>query len=57
MKPEYKVIEAHYGNLTAYRVVKSEDNDPSLTTVHIYNNECTANTVAELLNSKLGGNT
>ena len=57
MKPEYKVIEAHYNSLTAYRVVKTEQDDPLMTTVHIYNNECTANTVADLLNSKLGGNT
>lgn len=55
MKPEYKVIEAHYNSLTAYRVVKTEQDDPLMTTVHIYNNECTANTVADLLNSKLGG--
>ena len=47
MKPEYKVIETHYENLTAYRVVKTEQDDPLMSTVHVYNNERVNSTIGD----------
>ena len=54
MKPEYSVVEAHYENMTAYRVVKQQANDRLLTTVHVYTERSIADNVADFLNDKLG---
>jgi len=47
----FKTIKAHYGSVTLYRVVKSVGNE--LDTIHIYNNEHTANIVTKTLNASV----
>ena len=48
---KFKVIEAHYDTSTMYRVVKSVAGE--LDTIHIYNNERTAQVVAQTLNTSV----
>lgn len=54
MKPEFIVVETHYENMTAYRVVKVEPSGRPLTTVHVYNSKKTAEDIVNILNDKLG---
>jgi len=54
MKTEYSVVEAHYESTTAYRVVKQETDDETLTTVHVYADRVSAEDIAEILNNTLG---
>jgi len=48
---KFKTIKAYYGSVTLYRVVKQVGDE--LDTIHIYNNEHTANIVTKTLNASV----
>lgn len=48
---KFKTIKAYYGSVTLYRVVKQIGDE--LDTIHIYNNEHTAQVVTKTLNASV----
>ena len=48
---KFKTIKAYYGSVTLYRVVKQVAGE--LDTIHIYNNEHTAQVVTKTLNASV----